>query len=62
MKSRLAPLSSVDHMLLMTEKPRAPQHLGGLCIVQAGPLLDAEGGLDLEMIKRRSPAETGPGS
>jgi diacylglycerol O-acyltransferase / wax synthase len=48
-----ARLSSVDHMLLMTEKARAPQHIGGLCIVEAGPLLDAHGRLDLEMIKRR---------
>jgi diacylglycerol O-acyltransferase len=53
MKSRFARLSGVDHMLLVTEKPRAPQHIGGLCVVEAGKLLDAEGGLDLEMIKRR---------
>lgn len=33
--SRFARLSSVDHMLFMTEKAR-PQHIGGLCVVESG--------------------------
>jgi diacylglycerol O-acyltransferase / wax synthase len=52
MKSRFARLSIVDHMLLMTEKPHWPQHIGGLCVVDAHPLADARGSLDLEMVKR----------
>ena len=52
-RSRFARLSSLDHMLFATEKPRRPQHIGGLCLVEAKTLLDAEGRLDIETIKRR---------
>lgn len=52
MKSRVTRLSVVDHILLITEKPHWPQHIGGLCLVDAQQLADSRGSLDLGMIKR----------
>jgi diacylglycerol O-acyltransferase / wax synthase len=53
MHSRYLRLSLFDQSMLRIERPDTPAHIAGLCIVTAGPLLDADGALDLEMIKRR---------
>lgn len=52
-RSRYARLSAIDHMQLRTETLASPTHIGGLCVLEAGPLLDAHGELDLQMIARR---------
>jgi diacylglycerol O-acyltransferase / wax synthase len=46
-------LSRADRSFLMMEYPGAPEHIAGLCLVQAGPLLDANGELDIDMINHR---------
>ncbi|WP_248964627.1 wax ester/triacylglycerol synthase family O-acyltransferase [Sphaerisporangium perillae] len=46
-------LSAIDHMMLRVERPAAPQHVAGLCLVEAAPLLDPASGLDLDMIRDR---------
>lgn len=53
MESRYARLSLSDRSNLNIEQPDTPAHIAGLCIVDAAPLLDAEGEVDLEMIRRR---------
>ncbi|HXM56668.1 MAG TPA: wax ester/triacylglycerol synthase family O-acyltransferase [Candidatus Dormibacteraeota bacterium] len=51
--SRFARLSAADRGNLRMERPEAPAHIAGLCVVEAGPLLDASGALDLATIRRR---------
>lgn len=46
-------LSLADRSSLRIERPATPTHIAGLCIVEAAPLLDEHGELDLAMIKRR---------
>jgi diacylglycerol O-acyltransferase / wax synthase len=46
-------LSLADRSNLRIERPATPLHIAGLCVVAAAPLLDGDGQLDLEMIKRR---------
>jgi WS/DGAT/MGAT family acyltransferase len=53
MESRYARLSRADRSKLRIERPATPQHIAGLCILAAAPLLDGAGRLDLDMIKRR---------
>jgi diacylglycerol O-acyltransferase / wax synthase len=53
MESRFPRLSLFDRSFLGLERPGMPEHVAGICTVQAGPLLDASGELDLERIERR---------
>jgi diacylglycerol O-acyltransferase / wax synthase len=53
MHSRYARLSLADRSNLRIERPETPTHIAGLCLVEAAPLLDAHGELDLRMIQRR---------
>jgi diacylglycerol O-acyltransferase / wax synthase len=53
MPSRYDRLSLADRSNLRIERPATPAHIAGLCVVAAAPLLDGDGQLDLEMIKRR---------
>lgn len=53
MRSRYPRLSLADRSNLWIERPETPAHIAGLCIVEAAPLLDAHGELNLEMVKRR---------
>jgi WS/DGAT/MGAT family acyltransferase len=53
MHSRYPRLSLLDRSALRIERADTPAHIAGLCFLTAGPLLDASGALDLEMIKRR---------
>ncbi len=53
MSSRYPRLSLADRSFLRFEYPNAPEHVAGLCIVEARPLLDASGRLDLEQVRRR---------
>ncbi|NUW37690.1 wax ester/triacylglycerol synthase family O-acyltransferase [Nonomuraea sp. SMC257] len=46
-------LSVVDLAMLRLERPSAPQHVAGLCVVEAGPLLDGHGDLALGAIRER---------
>ena len=46
-------LSLADRSNLRIERPETPAHIAALCIVEAAPLLDEHGELDLAMIKRR---------
>lgn len=46
-------LSLADQSNLRIERPETPAHIAGLCIVEASPLLDEHGELDLTMITRR---------
>ncbi|GAA3421204.1 wax ester/triacylglycerol synthase family O-acyltransferase [Streptosporangium vulgare] len=50
---RYSRLSVTDRMMLRVERPSAPQHVAGLCVVEAAPLLDAAGELDLDAIRDR---------
>ncbi len=52
-RSRYPRLSLVDQSALKIERADTPAHIAGLCILSAGPLLDANGALNLDMIKRR---------
>jgi diacylglycerol O-acyltransferase / wax synthase len=51
--SRYPRLSLADRMFLRVESPGGMDHIAGLCVLQEGPLLDADGQLDVAMIKRR---------
>jgi diacylglycerol O-acyltransferase len=51
--SRLARLSLADRSNLRIERPETPAHVAGLCVVEARPLLDPSGELDLPAIRRR---------
>jgi diacylglycerol O-acyltransferase len=51
--SQFRRMSPVDTLQLRTESLSTPTHIGGLCVIEAGPLLDARGELDLTMIARR---------
>ncbi len=53
MRSRYARLSLSDRSNLRIERIETPGHIAGLCVVEAAPLLDARGELDLAMIRRR---------
>jgi diacylglycerol O-acyltransferase / wax synthase len=53
MDSRFRRLSLFDRVFLRLERPDLPEHVAGLCVLEAAPLLDAGGELDLERIKRR---------
>lgn len=53
MRSRYARLSLADRSNLRIERLETPAHIAGLCIIEAAPLLDAHGELDLAMIQRR---------
>ncbi len=53
MHSRYSRLSLADRSNLLIERPETPAHIAALCIVEATPLLDANGELDLPMIRRR---------
>ncbi|WP_440074178.1 wax ester/triacylglycerol synthase family O-acyltransferase [Streptosporangium sp. OZ121] len=46
-------LSVTDRMMLRVERPSTPQHVAVLCVVEAAPLLDAAGDLDLGTIRDR---------
>ena len=46
-------LSLSDRTNLRIERPETPVHVAGLCVVEAGPLLGADGEVDLETIRRR---------
>jgi diacylglycerol O-acyltransferase len=46
-------LSLADRSFLRFEHPNAPQHVAGLCVAEGGLLLDAGGGLDLDLVRRR---------
>jgi diacylglycerol O-acyltransferase len=46
--SRYARLSPIDFMMLRTETESAPTHVGGLCVLKAGPQLT-----DIEQLKAR---------
>src|SRR2546429_6069870 len=50
---RFRRLSLADRGNLRTERPETPAHIAGLCVVEARPLLDASGALDLATIRRR---------
>lgn len=51
-RSRYARLSAIDHMQLRAERLESPTHIGGLCVLEASPLLDTHGELDLQMVTR----------
>jgi diacylglycerol O-acyltransferase / wax synthase len=51
--SRFARLSLADRSNLRMERAETPAHVAGLCVVEARPLLDASGELDLATIRRR---------
>jgi diacylglycerol O-acyltransferase / wax synthase len=51
--SRYARLSLADRSNLRIERPETPAHVAGICVVEAGPLLDEGGDLDLATIRRR---------
>ncbi len=53
MRGRYARLSLADRSNLRIERVETPAHIAGLCVVEAAPLLDANGELDLPMIQRR---------
>lgn len=53
MRSRYPRLSLSDISLLKFENANTPEHIAGLCLIEAAPLHDGNGELDLEMIKRR---------
>jgi diacylglycerol O-acyltransferase / wax synthase len=53
MRSRYARLSLADWSNLRIERAEIPAHIAALCLVEAAPLLDAKGELDLPMIRRR---------
>lgn len=53
MRSRYSRLSLADRSSLRIERLETPAHIAGLCIVEAAPLLDAHGELDLAMVQRR---------
>jgi diacylglycerol O-acyltransferase / wax synthase len=53
MDSRFRRLSRFDRVFLRLERPDLPEHVAGLCVLEATPLLDARGELDLERIERR---------
>jgi diacylglycerol O-acyltransferase / wax synthase len=53
MRSRYTRLSLADRSNLRIERPETPAHIAGLCILEAAPLLNAHGELDLAMIQRR---------
>jgi diacylglycerol O-acyltransferase len=53
MHSRYTRLSLADRSNLLIERPETPAHIAALCIVEATPLLDANGELDLPMIRCR---------
>lgn len=50
---RFPRLRRADVMNLRMERPETPAHVAGLCVVEAGPLLDPSGELDLATIRRR---------
>lgn len=52
MSNPLPRLSPIDQMMLRTETPAAPTHIGGLCLVDAAPFCDRSGRFDLELVKR----------
>lgn len=52
-QTRYPRLSLADRSNLRIERPETPAHIAGLCIVEAAPLLDEHGELDLALIKRR---------
>jgi WS/DGAT/MGAT family acyltransferase len=51
--TRVVRLSLSDRSSLRIERPETPAHVAGLCLVEAGPLLRADGELDLAAIRRR---------
>lgn len=53
MRSQYARLSLADRSNLRIERPETPAHIAALCVVEAAPLLDANGELDLVTIQRR---------
>ncbi|MBO0685287.1 MAG: wax ester/triacylglycerol synthase family O-acyltransferase, partial [Candidatus Dormibacteraeota bacterium] len=53
MRSRFRRLSLFDRGFLRLEEPALPEHVAGLCVLDAEPLLDAGGELDLEAIRSR---------
>jgi diacylglycerol O-acyltransferase / wax synthase len=53
MDSRFRRLSQMDRTFLTVEEPGFPEHIAGLCVVEAAPLLGHGGRLDLEAIRRR---------
>jgi len=50
---RIERLSLSDRSNLRIERRETPAHVAGLCVVEAQPLLDASGELDLATIRRR---------
>ena len=52
-QGRYSRLSLADRSNLRIERPETPTHIAGLCIVEAAPLLDASGELDLAAVQRR---------
>ena len=44
-------LSAMDSSFLLFEGANTPMHVGGTVIFEAGPLLTAEGGIDLRRIR-----------
>ncbi|MBO0684896.1 MAG: wax ester/triacylglycerol synthase family O-acyltransferase [Candidatus Dormibacteraeota bacterium] len=53
MRSGFRRLSPFDRGFLRLEEPGLPEHVAGLCLLEAGPLLDPAGDLDLESIRGR---------
>jgi hypothetical protein len=51
--SGAARLSLADRANLRIERPETPSHVGGLCLVEARPLLRGDGELDRAAIRRR---------
>ena len=45
-------LSAQDASFLLAEGPNQPMHVGGLAVLEAGPLRLAEGGVDIERFRR----------
>ena len=48
-------LSAQDNSFLIFDKPNAFTHAAGVQIFEAGPLRTADGGIDVEVIRNRSP-------
>ncbi|MFI6458530.1 wax ester/triacylglycerol synthase family O-acyltransferase [Streptosporangium amethystogenes] len=51
--NRYSRLSAIDRMMLRVERPATPQHVAGLCMVEAPPWLDEAGELDMDAIRDR---------
>ncbi|MCC5581678.1 wax ester/triacylglycerol synthase family O-acyltransferase [Microtetraspora sp. AC03309] len=51
--ARYSRLSAIDRMMLRVERPAVPQHVAGLCLVEAPPWPAAAGELDMDAIRDR---------